>query len=97
MKVSLEQEPVCSPPKRLTHKHGSCGTLLHRCNKRFLCFFIQATFFYVFNVFLNFFPRFLFFKTSKIQRETLLEDASAMILVCYVPWDEGNGSDSESD
>ena len=53
-------------------------------------FFIQVTFFLFFNLFL-FFPRFSFLKTlaktkyeyAKIQRETPLDDASAMIFIDF--------------
>ena len=62
----------------------------HRFNKRFYVFY-SGHVFYVFKVFV--FPRFFIlsnvkYEYAKIQRETLLEEASAMIflliLVCYV-------------
>jgi len=61
-------------------------TMAHSCNKRFL---FTSTFFYVFNIFSSL--CFLFKKRcqkqsmnmQKIHRETLLEDASAMIFIDF--------------
>ena len=58
----------------------------HRCNKRFLRFFIQVTFFTFFNVFFIFSTFFYLKKTlskannayAKIQRETLLENKTTL-------------------
>jgi len=61
----------------------------HRRNNCFIRFFIQVTFF---KVFLKYFFRiFLFLKTlskakyeyAKLQRETLFQDASAMIFIDF--------------
>jgi len=64
---------------------------VHRCNKRFLRFFIQVTFLR-FQRFFLFFPRFLFKKTLsnakynkyvKIRRKIFLEDDLAMIFIDF--------------
>jgi len=58
----------------------------HTCNKRFLRFFIQVTFFTFFNFFKVVKSK---HKYVKIQRKILLEDDLAMILlilVCYVAY-----------
>jgi len=62
----------------------------HRCNKCFLLFYSGHVFYFL--TFLNIFSAFFFilktlskakYEYAKIQRETLLEDASAMIFIDF--------------